>query len=203
MPCFACAGKQTRRSARVPSVRESFRQRSGSVQQSQPAASDPQPSATAQDAAPADKQPKTAAARAAALQQGHAALQHAAASRHNGAAAGGTAATADALASQGQHGSTAATASPAVHGRHPVEEHDSEHQAGLVPYSSSEGGDDDDSDETLTDAIVISDKIVSRAATNTAQDVGDDVRGFGSDEVRPPCIAVRALWPSSHHRLTC
>jgi len=49
-----------------------------------------------------------------------------------------------------------------------------------VPYSSSEGG---DSEETLTDAIVISDKIVSRAATNTAQDVGDDVRGFGSDDV--------------------
>ena len=49
-----------------------------------------------------------------------------------------------------------------------------------MPYSSSEGG---ESEETLTDAIVISDKIVSRAATNTAQDVGDDVRGFGSDDV--------------------
>ena len=56
-----------------------------------------------------------------------------------------------------------------------------EQQAGLVPYSSSEA---DGSEETLSDAIVISDKIVSAAATNTAAHLGDDVRGFGSDNVR-------------------
>ncbi len=102
---------------------------------------------------------------------------------------GGVAATERAAADAGfreaesaRPGGQAASDGAAAHaGRFQAEDAGvDEHQAGLVPYSSSEGG---DSEETLTDAIVISDKIVSRAATNTAQDVGDDVRGFGSDDV--------------------
>ena len=185
--CIWSPGKQTRRSARNQSVRESFRRRS-EADAAGPATADHQPTAAAQvapSAAPADRLHEAATAHVAASAQAQATAQpYAAETRRSGEVAATERAAADEgfrEAESAQPGAQA-TDRTTAHGQSRAEDAGGdEHQAGLVPYSSSEGG---DSEETLTDAIVISDKIVSQAATNTAQDVGDDVRGFGSDDVR-------------------
>ena len=150
-------GKHTRRSARVSSVRESFRQRSQIAAQPNaagPATADRQPAAASRDssgAASADQLPAAAAAQAAT--SGAAAQPRAGEPRHSGAAATGAAARADAgsRAANGERPSAQATEGIAAAHSQPRADGTGgdEHQAGLVPYSSSEGG--EDSEETLTE----------------------------------------------------
>ena len=200
-----CAGKRTRRSASIRSVRDSFRQGPGRPQVSEVTAvqhgSDRSPAQlAAAEAGEADRQRSSSSGGTAASPSPAfplsppAAHPRAADLRREVPVTGAARAAAlrghdpPSLTAAQQGGASLAVATPRAASAVPAGlrgaagQSSGEQQAGLVPYSSSEGS--EGSEETLSDAIVISDKIVSAAATNTAASLGDDLRGFGSDDVR-------------------
>ncbi len=197
-----CAGQRTRRSAEIRSVRNSFRQGARRTEEPYLIAvhhssdrSTAQPAAAEADRGQSSSRGGTAAVPVATPSPSQQTAHPRAADLHREGPIAGTARAAalrrhdpPSLTAAQQGGASLAAAAPRDAGagavpaglRGGATRDSGEQQAGLVPYSSSEG-----SEETLSDAIVISDKIVSAAATNTAALLGDDVRGFGSDDVSP------------------